>query len=452
MVFRNSFRMQVVLRVALLAALLVVLSWSLARTRWDAVPLVCAVLAVMLLVELIRYVEAGTRDLASLLRSVAAGDFATALPPMPRRRPFMDYEQAASTLVRTYRDLSLRRAASDELLQAVIEHVGVAVLCFTGRGRVVFANAQARALLDVPVGGTLESLATIDSHLPAQLLALQDEARLQFDLTVNGEATTLWLQARRFTLLDESHTVVVFHDIREELESRDVQAWQAITRVLTHEMMNSLTPILSLSAHLRDNLSRVGAEPDLADSIEVIHARGSGLAQFILAYRQFAHPPVPVQDRVDVATLLERIATLKGPELAEQGIELDVIPPAEELAAWADPRQVEQILLNLLRNAQQALEMQPRPRIELHGERDAQGSILLQVTDNGPGIAPALRAQVFMPFFSTRKGGSGIGLALSRQLARLNDGRLTVSGEPGQCRFTLRLPSDLVNRAGDAAL
>ncbi|MFO7325366.1 MAG: ATP-binding protein [Pseudomonadota bacterium] len=463
MAFHSSFRANVVLRVAALAALLFALLWSLLHTRWDAVPVVAAVLFVLLLVELVCYVEAGTRDLSELLRSVAAGDFTAALPRRSRRPPFSDYAQASRVLIQAYRRLDLQRAASDELLRAVVEHVGVAVLCFTTAGRVVFANAHARALLGDPAGGRIDAFAAVDARLPGALLALADGDRRQLEAALRGEPTTLLLDARRFTLLGTQYTVVVLHDIREELESRDVQAWQAMTRVLTHEMMNSLTPIVTLSGHLKDRLagqargSRGGEgdgaaadgsfagdmlDPgDVAASMEVIHERSSGLARFIQAYRQFANPPAPTPEVVPARELLEHAARLKGPELAAQGIALEVVAGSPEDRAWVDPRQVEQVLINLLKNAQQALAGNPSGRIELRSARDAQGRVLLHVTDNGPGIPPRLLGQVFVPFFTTHRGGTGVGLALSRQLARLNRGTLMVSSRPGHCCFTLRLPA-----------
>lgn len=440
MAFNSSFRLNVLLRVVLLAALLFAVLWSLLRSGWDATPLVCAVLAALVLAELIHYVETGTRDMAQLLRAVAAGDFTTTLPGRRWRGPFADYEQASRALIGTYQRLDLRRAASDELLRAVIDHVGVAVLCFAVDGRLAFANPEARQLLGLPAQApeNLASLASASPQLPSRLLALRNDERAQLELTLQGETATLLLHARRFGLLGEPFTVVVCHDIRQELELRDVQAWQALTRVLTHEMMNSLTPIVSLSGHLRDTLGK--ADADAAESIDVIHERSSGLARFIEAYRQFSHPPSPLPAPVPAAALLDGVRRLKKSELDGHGIRLEVVNDAPQVLLRADARQVEQVLINLVGNAQQALAGTANGVIELRSARDAQGRVLLHVTDNGPGIAPQLLDKVFIPFFTTRSGGSGIGLALSRQLAQLNGGTLSVASQPGRCRFTLRLP------------
>lgn len=441
MAFRSSFRLNIIVRVAALAGLMLALLWSLLRTGWDAVPVTCAALVALLVIELVRYVESGTRDLATLLRSVAAGDFTTASTRRSRRPPFADYEQASRSLIQTYQRLDLQRAASDELLRAVIEHVSIAVLCFAASGRMAFANPEARRLLGLKdeTAGSVTQIPGTDPRLPERLLSLQDDERAQIEVSLRGDAATLLLHARRFTLLGESFTVVVCHDIRQELETRDVQAWQALTRVLTHEMMNSLTPIVTLSGHLRDTLGQTGA--DAAESIEVIHERSSGLARFIEAYRQFSHPPVPAPAAASVAGVLERVARLKKPELDQLRLRLDVANEAPEAMLHADARQVEQVMINLVRNAQQALAGQGDGCIELRSAVDPQGHILIHVTDNGPGIEAANAARVFMPFFTTRSGGTGIGLALSRQLMQLNHGSITMTSEPGRCRLTLRLPA-----------
>jgi len=444
MVLSNTFRLNVIARVGVMSALLFVLLWSLQHTGWDAMPIVCAALVIAMVVELFRYVERGTRDLTSLIQAVASNDFTSALPQLKRGSPFTEYEQAARTLIETYQRLDLLRAASDELLAAVVGHIGVAVLCFNQRGRIAFANAEARKILGSPSGMSIASLKATHPDLPAKLLALSDNERAQLSLSLRGEPAHLLLHARRFVLLGEQFSVVACHSIAEEMESRDVEAWQSLTRVLTHEMMNSLTPIISLCGLVRETLRDQGshgeaaADNDMARSIDAIHERSSGLLHFVESYRQFSNPPEPVPSAVSAADLLERVAHLQGPELAGSGIALEVDTERPGPMLYVDAHQIEQVLINLIRNAQQALVGRESPRIRLSSRRDAEGCTVLQVTDNGPGIEPALMANLFVPFFTTRAGGTGIGLSLSRQLTQLNRGRISVRGTPGDCTFTLR--------------
>lgn len=444
MALRSSFRLNVAARIALLGALLFVLLWGLLHTTWDALPLVAMTLLAIATFELFRYVERGTRDLTELLSAVAHGDFTTAMPRRGGGPPFSEYEEAAHTLVGAYQRLDLQRAASDELLRATAEHIGAAVLCFNRSGQVPFANTAARELLGVQSIRHLDVLAAVDSALPQRLLELADDERARIALSLGGEPALLLLHARCFTLLDQPFTVVACQNIHEELESRDIEAWQSLTRVLTHEMMNSLTPIMTLSGLLRDTLGKGGYDADrddVAESIEVIHERSSGLASFIQAYRQFSNPPLPVATRVSAAALLERVARLKGPGLAAAGIRLDIVVEAADLALQVDGQQVAQVLINLVRNCEAALAGQAGAGIELRASPGGRGRTLLHVTDNGPGIDAGIRMRIFVPFFTTRGDGTGIGLSLSRQITQMNGGTLTADGTPGRCRFTMRLPA-----------
>jgi nitrogen fixation/metabolism regulation signal transduction histidine kinase len=444
MAFSNAFRVNVMARVGLMSALLFALLWSMLRTGWDAMPLVCAVLVIVAIIELFRYVERGTRDLTALMQAVAHNDFTSPLPRSKRGAPFNEYEQASRTLVETYRRLNLARAASDELLGAVVGHVGVAVLCFDQRGRVAFANSEAQKMLGSPVAGAISSLSSTHRDLPARLLALKDNERTQLSLPLRGEPVHLLLHARRFVLLGEHYSVVACHSIGEEMESREVEAWQSLTRVLTHEMMNSLTPIIALCGLVRETLKDQVAsglapsDEDMARSIDAIHERSSGLLHFVESYRQFSNPPQPVPCATAASDLLDRVARLQSPELARSGIVLNVETEQPSPMLHVDPHQIEQVLINLVRNAQQALVGCEAPRIRLSSARDTQGGTVLQVTDNGPGIDPSLMGNLFVPFFTTRPGGTGIGLTLSRQLTQLNRGRISVRGTPGECVFTLR--------------
>lgn len=444
MVWADSFRFNVVARVVLIGALLYAGLWSVLRSGWDATPVVCAALLAVALVELVHYVETGTRDLTQLLRAVAAGDFTSALPRRWRPQPFAACQRASRELIDTYQRLDLQRAASDELLRAVIDHVGVAVLCFAGDGRVALANPEARRMLHLPaadgIPANLTRMAATDP-LAARLLKLNDDERAQVEAHGHRGPAVLLLHARRFRLLDATFSVVVCHDIRRELEARDVQAWQSLARVLSHEMMNSLTPIVTLSGHLRDTLGH-GDIPsrDALESVELIHERSSGLARFIEVYRKFAHPPTPVPTSPCLTVVVDRVARLLAPELQALGIQLDVSNEAPDARLHADADQLEQVLINVVRNARHALAGVAEGRIEIRGTRRGDNRVLIHVTDNGPGIAPAILDRIFLPFFTTRPGGSGIGLAFSRQLIELNGGSLSVLSEPGCCRFTLDLP------------
>jgi signal transduction histidine kinase len=215
--------------------------------------------------------------------------------------------------------------------------------------------------------------------------------------------------------------------------------------------MNSVTPITSLSRLIRETMIDESVTPpafrtlvpqdqdDMLRSVTAIHTRSSGLLDFVQAYRSFAKLPEPVFTTVNVRGLLEHVSTLMSQDLDAAHIAVDVQCKDAELTVRADAGQAEQVLINLLRNAVDALAGKPQPRIELRGFRNDQGKVLVQIIDNGPGISTEHLDSIFIPFFTTKRNGTGVGLSISRQLMRVNRGGISVRSTPGEGSvFTLR--------------
>ncbi len=451
----NSFRVNVLLRVLLLATLCAALAWSVTNTSWLITPLVCSALLVLAVVELLHYVERVARDLERFLVYVAHHDFSTPLVGAHQGRVFEWLQDAYKVLATEFRRLNLQKAANHEYLETVVDHVGVALACFDAHENVTMLNEPARRLFGVPHLASLRGFKRIDARLPQLLLSLDDGERALLEVRRGEETLQLVLYATTFELLGRSQKLVSFQNIRDELERQEIESGQKLIRVLTHEIMNSVTPIISLSRLIHDTLVDEGSaatprqltprdQEDLVRAVAAIHARSNGLFEFVQAYRSFAALPAPVLAAVEVAALFSRAARLVSQDLAARGIPLDIQCDEPQLAIRADARQIEQVLLNLLRNAVDALVEAPAeraPRIVLHATRDARLGALLSVSDNGPGIDPAHADDIFVPFFSTRRNGTGVGLSISRQIVQRNRGFISVRSSPGDgCTFTLRFP------------
>jgi signal transduction histidine kinase len=291
----------------------------------------------------------------------------------------------------------------------------------------------------------------VDSRLPEVLRRLESGERALFSMKRGDDSLQLVLYATRFELLEEHYKLVSFQNIRKELDQREIDSWQKLIRVLTHEIMNSVTPIISLSRLIRETMiDETGAAPvfrtltpqdqnDMFRSVTAIHTRSSGLLAFVEAYRSFAKLPTPVFDHVDVRSLLERVRTLMARDLEDRGISLHLECEDAELGVRADAGQAEQVLINLLRNAVEALADASAGRITLRAFHDEQGKVLVQVADNGPGIAPDNLDDIFVPFFTTKRSGTGVGLSVSRQIMQANNGLISVRSTPGEGSvFTLK--------------
>lgn len=449
----SNFRVNVAARTLLFVVSVSVAIWGWIGPHWLMTPLVAGILAVLLAVELVRYVERTNRELAGFLSSIAHQDYSVPIPLQKKGRVFDELEQAYRVLAAEFRRLNLQKAANHQYLEAVVEHVGVALVSFDGAGNVAMMNEPARRLFGSQLL-SLKSFARFDERLPELLERLGDGDRDLLQVQRRDDTLQLVLYCTCFTLLDHRHKLVSFQNIRDELEQREIESWQKLIRVLTHEIMNSVTPIIALSKLIQETLAADGvggadAPPlsvdersDLLRSANAVHSRSSGLLEFVTAYRSFATVPVASFATVEVRSLLERVRTLMTDLLASQRVAMDVECSASELTIHADARQIEQVLINLTRNALDALADVPDPRIILRASRNEQGRVMIQVIDNGAGIDPAHVDNIFVPFFTTKRGGTGVGLSISRQLVQANGGFISVKpGEPGGSVFTLSLPS-----------
>jgi nitrogen fixation/metabolism regulation signal transduction histidine kinase len=438
----NSFRLQVAARVLLLLALSLAAAWGWVIARWLVTPVVCAGLVAALAFELIWYVERGTRDLAYFLTFVAHRDFSVPAAPPFKGAAFDELQLAYRQLVEQFRRLNLEKAAKQQYLEAVIQHVGIALVCFDENGEVTMANGSALRLFELPHINSLQSLARVDSRLPQTLEHLAEGDRTLLNIRREDESLQLVLFATRFELLDRHYKLVSFQNIRDELDRHEIDSWQKLIRVLTHEIMNSVTPIISLSSLMRETLVDESApstlrqlmpreQEDVLRGITAIHTRSTGLLDFVQAYRSFANVPTPAFADVPVLASFERVRTLLASEVQDRGIALSIHCPEPQLTIRVDASQIEQVLINLVRNAVDALADRDAPRIELRAHRDEGGRVVLQVVDNGPGIDPAYRDNIFVPFFTTKRNGTGVGLSISRQLTHANRGLIGMRVAPG---------------------
>jgi two-component system nitrogen regulation sensor histidine kinase NtrY len=400
---------------------------------------------------LYRYVTATNRKLTRFLESVRYSDFSIAFRADESLGPsFAAVNQQFNEVLEAFRQTRAEKEASLHYLHTLVQHVNVGLIAFDAAGSVELVNPTALRLLHLyrlrTIGeltsahaGLLELLINRPSRRPEATPVYRPEGSETVELAVR--TTPIRLRGRLVTL-------VSLQNIRDELQQKESEAWQNLTKVLRHEIMNSLTPVVSLVGTMRqiveDDL-RAGIAPadsveDLADALATIEQRGRGLMRFVEAYRHFTTLPTPRLAELDAATWLQRVVQLSQPELAERHVQLqlDEVPPA--LTLWADADQLDLVLLNLLRNAADSTSAVPEPRIRIEAQGVPERGVRIRIVDNGPGIAPEALEKVFIPFYTTKKTGSGIGLSLSRQIVHRHGGTLTIQSEGPGCTVELLLP------------
>ncbi len=453
MIYRQ-FRIQCTVRVVLIGAtmLLALVLWL--RTTASVAAGLVALLALYQLAGLIRYVERTNHDLSRLLRSIRYSDFAQSFTDGGRGASFVELSTALREVMDHFRATRAEKEESYRYLQTVMQHVGVGLISFRQDGAVNLVNTAAKRLLRVPYLKNVQALEAFSPALVETLFRLHYGEKALVKVADGDELLQLAVYATEFKLRDERYKLVSLQNIQSELEEMEIEAWQKLTRVLTHEIMNSVTPIASLAATANSLLAETDAAlpangartPALADAlddargaVQTIERRSEGLLNFVNAYRRLTRVPPPDFQIFPVARLFDAVAELFGPQMQAQGIrfERSVVPALLDLTA--DPELIEQVLINLVKNAVQAVEGLPAAEIRLQARIDDRGRAVLQVIDNGRGIVEEAMDKIFIPFFTTKQDGSGIGLALSREIMRLHGGTIGATSRPGRRTvFTLR--------------
>ncbi len=339
---------------------------------------------------------------------------------------------------------------SDELtlfFKNIVQHIGIGIITFDKQGEVQTINTAAKRLLHVERIDRLDDLREVDDMLVDSFLKLKTGGRELLRVKRGDETLSLSLFAIELTLRGEVIKLISMSNIQNELEEKEMEAWQNLVRVLTHEIMNSVTPISSLAGVVEgelelklknsdSNLSYEEAE-DMHLSLQTINKRSAGLIHFVKEFKNLTHVPKPKLMDVDLNDLLDEMAMLHKKELADNAILIDVsIQSAQKVQA--DKTQIEQVLINLIKNSIQAFDQQLEKRIWLSAYAN-EGHIVISVKDNGNGIDPEALEKIFIPFFTTKKTGSGIGLSLSRQIMRQHSGQITAKSELGKgTEFLLR--------------
>ncbi len=459
----KRFSVVVVIRTALLCISVFLLIYLLTDTSFVATPFIVALLVLGQIYLLVQYVQKTNRDIARFFDSIRYSDFSQSFRPTVKGSSFEELNNALSQVIEQFRKTRGEKEEQYRYLQIVVQHVGIGLMAFTEDGKVELINTAAKKLLRVNNVQNISELGATSTPLVKALDGIKAGENLLVKFVSDNELFQVSIYATEFKMQGNQYKLVSLANIQNELEEREMQAWQNLIRVLTHEIMNSVTPIISLSStasSLLDGIMTDGgrnstdtsvlnterAEPaadslnDVKGALDTISKRSQGLLHFVDDYRNLTRIPAPNFQTVGMAELFDRIQKLFADRFEKWGIECSAAISPPELELTLDPDLIEQVLINLIMNSIGAVSGTVHPEIRLSARTDRRGGTLIQVTDNGHGIPEELQEKIFIPFFTTRKEGSGIGLSLSRQIMRAHKGSITVTSVPEkETTFTLRL-------------
>jgi len=446
MVFKN-FRINILLRLILIFGLLLLCTYFI--LSGNAIRAVYLTFAILLtLIEFFRYIDRTNRNLTQFFTAIQNDDFTNTYAGSDRGRSFMELYQVMNAINTRYKAASTEKETRELYLRSLIDQVRVGILSYDDQGSVRVVNPAFKRMLD------LESLAE-GSDMASSIPVIYDLLdRISYGKTkllrlkVRGEEIPFSIQSSGIRMADTRYHIITLHNIQSEITETEMDAWQKIIRVLTHEIMNSVTPITSLSGSLRDLVSNdailQGSQTGgkLRNGLNAIVERSDGLLKFTEAYQKFSRLPAPQLQLLATDEFVNKITALYAGEMEKQGIMFEINFSGEPARFPVDPDLMEQVIINLLRNAIDAVSSNSNAEIRLNiSSADDHREMMISVSDNGTGINDEDLDKVFIPFYTTKQRGSGIGLPLSRQIVLMHKGSIEVTSEPGKgsC-FTVLLP------------
>ncbi len=436
--FSNSKRI-ILYRVGLIILTTFFLSSQLFDDGFIVTELVLTALLIFQVVILLKYTQKSNREVMDFLNSIKHDDLARSYKTNSKNE---DVNRLNTELNRVLKDLKRVRKEKEadfQYLKNIVQHIGIGLLTFNQAGDIQIMNTAAKKLLRVGNVKNVTDLRSVNDHLVDTFFRLRTGGRDLLRFEIGGEIVQLAIYAIELTLRGELYKLVSVQNIQNELEEKEMEAWQNLVRVLTHEIMNSVTPISSLANTVEEELKVQLTNDDSSsnaisnDEIEDIHLaiqtikkRSEGLIRFVQDFRNLTHIPKPKITEIEVRHLLEELVILHKNEIEKSGVSVNVKVDPENLTINADKDLIEQVLINLLKNALQAFDEQTTKLVELNAYVDEKSRPIIAVKDNGSGIDDEALEKIFIPFFTTKKSGSGIGLSLSRQIMRQHQGVLGV--------------------------
>ncbi|NLK54727.1 MAG: GHKL domain-containing protein [Bacteroidales bacterium] len=367
-------------------------------------------------------------------------------PEKTRHKANAEMNKSLNRVNKLIQEVKIRNREQEQYYSLMLEQVATGIVVVNENGNVMQANSAAKNLLNYQSFNHIEQLKRIDTNLFNTFYRLKNGETHQFlKLTYKNNITHLSLRATSFLSHGDNLRIISVHDISNELDAKELESWQKLIRVLSHEIMNSITPITSLSETLLNYF--IPPEKPLdkktvantVKGLEVINERGTGLIRFVESYRKLTRLSKPVLKHVNLRNLIEHLMLLLENEADFQRIQFNVETETPDICIKADEAQLSQVLINLIKNAMYAVKDITEPRISVRAHYTQNGRCEIQVIDNGSGIPPEIMEQIFIPFFTTKENGSGIGLSLSRQIMKNHGGSIEAVSSPGSTVFTLTI-------------
>ncbi len=450
MVFK-TFVLNVIFRVLLLSLTIITFFYLVFKTEYYTSCCLIGGLLALQIVFMIKYVARTNRYVTSFLEAIKYSEFTRSFEVEGLGTSFDKMNLAFNSVIKEFQKIRDEKEQQYFFLQNVIQHIGISMIAYHQDGSVEMYNNATKRLFRKSSLRNINDLSDSSQELVDCLFGLKTGERALIKINDDDDILQLTVYAKEFKIREQMLTLVSIQNIQNELEEKEMEAWQKLIRVLTHEIMNSITPIVSLTSTVNmmlDDTKESANEfsPELAETFEdieqalkTINKRSTGLLHFVETYRNLTRIPKPDFSIFKINDFFANLTHLLEEDLRRGNVQLHVSVEPGNLELTADEELMEQVFINLIKNSIQALIETKKPVIKLKAFLTERGSVMLQVEDNGQGIIQEVLDKIFIPFFTTKPTGSGIGLSLSRQIVRIHGGTISARSIPGeQTTFIMR--------------
>ncbi|QGY44689.1 PAS domain S-box protein [Maribellus comscasis] len=443
MVSQNLNR-RIIFRVLLLAATAVMLGWLIFAEHVYVLVSFVFFVFVIEVAELINFLNRTNRKIAYFFDAIRNDDSTLNFPVNTGNKALDDLNASLNKVNELIKNIKFELREQEQYFKTILEHVSIGIITYNEKGTIFLANSAAKELLGHEHLTHINQILRLDQKLFSALKELQPGDRKLVNFNSKNGAIQLSLKSTLFKTTQENFQLVAIQDIKNELEIKELESWIKLIRVLTHEIMNTVAPITSLSETILGYFKKLDNTPptekviqNTMKGLEIINERGNGLIGFVETYRKLTRIPRPEKKTIHVGEFIDNTVTLINVEPVGENIKITREIDPEDLEISADKKQISQVLINLIKNALEALKDTADGKIKIKAGINENGRAQITVTDNGPGIPDDLADKIFIPFFTTKESGSGIGLSLSRQVMQLHGGALKLESHTKNTSFTI---------------
>lgn len=442
MISKNLY-VNILVRVLLIVIISVCLGWLVASGKSFRLSFIFMLTILILTVNLILYLNSTNKKIKYFFDSVRNDDSSLSFPEEEKNVTVKEIYKSMNRVNQQIQQLKIENRNQEQYFRTLIEHLAIGIVTYNSKGFILHSNNSAKRLLATEVLTHIEQIGRTDQRLYQAIKNIKPFERSLVRLSTELGEIQLTLKAASFRTNEDELVILSIQDIKNELDEKEVESWMKLIRILMHEIMNSITPITSLSESLSEMYSDGGVpvspenlNPQTISTtlrgLGVIKEQGKGLLSFVESYRKLTRIPAPEKQLFKAAELMDRVQVLYHSLEKSRTSVFEISLKDPDLEIYADKNLISQVLINLVKNALESNAGNPLGKIKIVAGRDLNLRPEICVIDNGPGIPAENLDEIFVPFFTTRQNGSGIGLSISRQIMRVHGGNLKVRSVPGR--------------------